>query len=128
LGDWLPHPIGGGALIHSGLVPVCLLNRNAGAFHGLLTRWQQIVLKQIREYINIGSKARCILVDIWTKMIETCTLKTFVLAFPDPANWQGDSSHFFALLINNVRTLNSKFIIITYIIWRYTNLELDTML
>jgi hypothetical protein len=52
LGNWFPHSIGGGALIHSGLVPVCLLNRNAGAFHGLLTRWQQVVLKQIRKCIT----------------------------------------------------------------------------
>jgi hypothetical protein len=56
LGDWLPHPIGGGALIHSGLVPVCLLNCNTGAFHGLLTRWQQIVLKQISEYITSAAR------------------------------------------------------------------------
>jgi hypothetical protein len=46
LSDWLPHAIGGGALIHSGLMPVCLLNRNTRAFHSLLTRWQQVILKQ----------------------------------------------------------------------------------
>lgn len=46
MGDRLAHPVGGGALIDSSLVPVCLLNRNTSAFYGLLARWQQVVLEQ----------------------------------------------------------------------------------
>jgi hypothetical protein len=45
LGNRVSHPIGSSALVHPSLVSVCLLNRDTGAFHSLLTRWQQVVLE-----------------------------------------------------------------------------------
>jgi hypothetical protein len=73
LGDWLAHPIGGGALIDSSLVPVCLLNRDTSAFHGLLARWQQVVLEQTHHFYRTIERQ---IIIVWPKRMEKYAFET----------------------------------------------------